>query len=501
MSEDILLELQNINKSFSGVPALSNVSLNLHQGEILALLGENGAGKSTLMKVLSGAYQADSGIMKLRGNIFQAMDPRHAQQLGIGIIYQEFSLIPDLKVYENIFLGREEKTGGGFLDRRSMRKKAEDHLHHLGVQINTDLTVRELSVAQQQFVEIAKALSHKVSILVLDEPTATLTPNETKQLFSIMRELKKQHVGMIFISHHLEEIFEIADNVMVLRDGQYIGTNPVKDITVDDLVKMMVGRDVSYAYPTKKKDESKAEVVLNVKRLQRFAHSPELKFHLNRGEILGIAGLVGAGRSEILLSMIGADHAVHREIELNGQTITIKSPVDALENGIGLLPESRKTQGLVTPFSVAANTVINTLKKRRSNTGFIKTSLVNEVTWTQIKAMSIKTTGPDQPVCNLSGGNQQKVVIGKWLSTQCQILIFDEPTRGIDVGAKAEIYELMHKLTERGMSIIMISSELTEVVGMSDRVLVVRDDAIVKELEGNDIHPETIMKYAAGGVK
>jgi len=468
----------------------------------LGLLGENGAGKSTLVKILTGVYQADSGSIYLDGQKVQLDGPKHARELGIGIIFQEFSLVPYMTVAENIFLGREVQKFAGSLDKKEMRKRSIELLDRLGVQLDADGIVAELSIADQQFVEIAKAIASNVRFLILDEPTSTLTPRETERLFNLMRALKKNGVGMVFISHHMEELSEITDRVMVLRDGQYIGCYPTAECTYDSLVKMMVGREINQSYPKKAAlSFSGSTPVLKVLRLKRTASTPEVKFEVYKGEILGISGLVGAGRSEMVRATIGADPAVVREIEIDGRKAIINTPQDALKLGIGLLPEDRKHQGLITSFSIEHNVVLSNIKRVMNRMHMISNGKSSDLVERLVKENRIKTPGISQLVNNLSGGNQQKVVIAKWLATDCRVLIFDEPTRGIDVGAKREIHELMRSLTDKGLSIIMISSELPEVVGMSDRVLVIRNNDIVKELDGCEIDPETIIAYASGGRK
>ncbi len=501
MNDNCLLELKQVSKTFSGVKALQGVDLKIRAGKIHALAGENGAGKSTLMKIIMGVYQPDAhtGEMRFEGEVIQHASPQHAQDLGIGIIYQEFSLIPHMTVYENIFLGRELRKKTGLLDKKAMRTKAIKLLNGLNMDINPDLKVFELSIAQQQFVEIAKAISLKVKILILDEPTAPLTPVEVESLFVLMRNLRSKGVGMVFISHHLEEIFEIADEMTCLRDGQTVGYKEIKDLDMTELIRMMVGRDVSQTFPINDVPvDYNSEPLLSVKSIQRANYMPKVSFDLYPGEILGIAGLVGAGRSELVRAITGADSTKEKVLEINGESVTIKSPKDALDLGIGLLPEDRKNQGLILDFSVEYNVVINTLQSSLNNLRTIKRSSLSQRTKVQIDALKIKTPSERTVVKQLSGGNQQKVVIGKWLSTKCKILIFDEPTRGIDVGAKAEIYDLMRGLTKKGMGIIMISSELPEVVGISDRVMVMRKDDIVATLKDDEITPDRIMEYAAG---
>jgi len=494
-----ILELRGITKRFAGVSALSQVDLDLHEGEVLALLGENGAGKSTLMKVLSGVHQPDAGTIRFRGEELKFSSPRDAQKLGISIIYQEFSLIPHLPVFENIFYGQEMLTRWGSMDRGSMKKEAKLLLLKLGVVLDVTRTVAQLSIAEQQFVEIAKALTRDTRILILDEPTATLTSQEAEQLFRVMRQLRDSDVAMIFISHHLEEIFTIGDRVQCLRDGRSVGSLLIGECTTAGLVKMIAGRDITHAFPPRT-GRPPGPVVLDVRQLQRQADLPTVSFTLREGEILGFAGLIGSGRTEVMRALIGADRSAQRDVLYRGKKFAPASPADACETGFGLVPEDRKQQGLILPFSVADNIVL-------TNLGVISHPILHKIQKRQgatvvdalIKSLRIKTPSPEQMVRNLSGGNQQKVVIAKWLHADCQVLIFDEPTRGIDVGAKSEIYELMRALTQKGVSIIMISSELPEVVGMSDRVVVMRQNRVEKLIENaEEITAENIMHYATG---
>lgn len=493
-----ILQLLGITKRFAGVTALREVDLELSEGEILALLGENGAGKSTLMKVLSGVHQPDEGTIRYRGEERRFAGPREAQRLGISIIYQEFSLVPYLPAYENVFYGQEKRTPWGTLDRKTMKREASEVLKRLGVEMDVARNVAQLSVAEQQFVEIAKALARDARILILDEPTATLTSQEAERLFEVMRALKESGVAMIFISHHLEEIFAIADRVQCLRDGKYVGTSPIADCTTESLVKMIAGRDIAHTFPPKHHD-SAGEVVLKVRKLQRTPKLPSLSFEVRAGEILGFAGLIGSGRTEVIRALIGADRAHIRDVEFAGKPFRPKSPADSRAAGIGLLPEDRKQQGLILPFSVGANIVLPNLQAITNWAG-ISGKRGSEIARHFIESVRIKTPSADQHVRNLSGGNQQKVVIAKWLHADCRVLIFDEPTRGIDVGAKAEIYEMMRKLTAQGVAIIMISSELPEVVGMSDRVIVMRQHRVETIIErADDITAENIIYYATGG--
>lgn len=499
---DYILKLTNISKHFGGVKALDNVHLNVIKGEIHALVGENGAGKSTLMKVLSGVHQPTSGTIEFNNEFVKFSNPQQAREAGIGIIYQEFSLIPDLKVYQNIFLGREIKKKNGILDSKKMIKISQEKLKDLGVDIDPKETIRNLSIAKQQFCEIVKAVTDDLKILILDEPTATLTPGEVSQLFLLMRRLQARDVSMIFISHHLDDIYTIAENVTVFRDGQFIGTSKVADIEQDRLINMMVGRTVEQEFPLKPNiSEVEKQPICLEAEVQRLSKIEKQHIILRKGEILGVAGLVGAGRTELFRSLIGADKAYFKKIIKNGKEIKLRNPNEALNYGIGLVPEDRKTQGLILPFSIKDNIVINSLGKEAKAKVFENKSNNIKTSTTMVKKINIKTPSINQFVCNLSGGNQQKVAIAKWLTTDCDVIIFDEPTRGVDVGAKAEIYELIRNLAKQGLAIIMISSEMPEVVGLSDRVITIKDDRIVAELKGDEINPEVIMSYATGGVK
>ena len=472
-----MLELKGIKKRFGPVQVLHGVDLEVRPGEIHALLGENGAGKSTLMKILCGILQPTEGQIFLDGQPRQFASYEAAITAGIGIVFQEFSLIPYLTAVENMFLAREIRGPLGFLDRKAMRARARDILTDLDVEIPLDIPVNRLSVAEQQFVEIAKALSLEASILVLDEPTATLTPSEVEHLFKVMRELRKQDVAIVFISHHLEEIFEICDQITVLRDGVCIGDCAVCDTDTDHLVEMMVGRRIENSFPPKPEIAPDAEVVLECSALQLRGKGPVSHFALRRGEILGFAGLVGSGRTEAALALLGAHPSVQCDLSLEGQQTRLRDPSDGLARGIGLLPESRKDEGLMTSFSILQNVSVNNYRKYRKAHWFIDLKAERAATADVMQAVRVKAQSPMDRVDTLSGGNQQKVVIARWLNHQMKVLIFDEPTRGIDVGAKAEIYQLMRDFTAQGYSIIMISSELPEVIGMSDRVCVFRQGA------------------------
>lgn len=498
-----IFEISNITKKFPGVIALNQVSFDINIGEVHALVGENGAGKSTLMKILAGIYQPTKGKIFYKGKLMIVSDPKEAQKLGISIIHQEFSLIPYLNAYENIFLGKELRKKNGLLNRKLMKKKSKEMLENINVKIDLDIPVSRLTVAQQQLVEIVKALTENPEVLIMDEPTASLTENETNKFFELIKKLQENNVTMIFISHHMNEIFEICDRYTCLRDGEHINTGCVKDITRKELVKMMVGREIGdNNYPERPHYEQikNNDVILRAKSLKRGKIVDDISFDLRRGEILGIAGLVGAGRTETIRLLIGADKADSKIINLNGNTIEIKSPNDALKYGIGLVPENRKTQGLILGMTVKDNITFSNLKKSCSNIGLINKKKENKVADDFVKMLSIKTPTINQKVKNLSGGNQQKVVLAKWMNTKCNILIFDEPTRGIDVGAKYEIHKLMRELANEGMCIIMISSELPEIIGVSDRIITVYNGKITGEMIGEDTSQEEVMHYATGGI-
>jgi ribose transport system ATP-binding protein len=499
MGQD-LLQLRGVTKRFAGVPALSGVDLDLRAGEILALLGENGAGKSTLMKVLAGVYCPDAGSIVLEGHAVEFASPRDARKLGISIIYQEFSLVPYLSTWENVFLGREKRTRWGTLNRSAMRAEARGLLRRLGVEFDVDAPIIRLSVAQRQFVEIAKALALSARILILDEPTATLTAGDVAHLFRVMRELRRSGVAMIFISHHLDEIFQVADRVQCLRDGCSVGVKPISDCTPRELVRMIAGRDVSQTFPPRS-GAPPGPVILEVRRLRRRKHLPDVGFVLREGEILGVAGLVGSGRTETMRALIGAEKAHTRDITYRGQPFAPASPADSRALGLGLLPEDRKQQGVILPFTLSENLVLANLAALcRPVTGWLRRGRIDEVVRGFMDRLRIRASTSRQTLRTLSGGNQQKVVIAKWLHADCRVLIFDEPTRGIDVGARSEIYNLMRGLTDRGVAIVMISSDLPEVVGMSDRVIVMRQQRIEKTLERTeDISAESVLFYATGG--
>ena len=495
MSE-FVLEMKEIVKRFPGVLAVNKGHLDLRPGEVHCLVGENGAGKSTLMKILAGAQPMDSGEILLSGEPTHIHSPHHAQQLGVSMIYQEFNLSPYLSVAENIFLGREPRLGWTpFINWSRMYRDARTILGRIRVDLDVRKPVNECSIAQQQMIEIAKALSFNSKIIVMDEPSATLTEHELDALFELIRGLKQEGIGMIYISHRLEEIFEIGDRVTVMRDGEYIGTNDVANITRDEIIHMMVGRELTEEFP--KELFKLGEERFRVEGLTREGAFKDVSFSLNAGEIVGLTGLVGAGRTEVARAIFGADRLDAGQIYLAGKPIRVRSPQDAIRQGIGLLTEDRKNQGLVLGMTVRENTTLANLASLVKFM-FVNRSREREVTQGYIDELRIKTPSIEQVVQNLSGGNQQKVVLAKWLFTESRILIFDEPTRGIDVGAKVEIYRLMNDLVREGVCVLMISSELPEVLGMCDRILVMHEGRLAGELMHDNATQERIMQLATG---
>ena len=495
MTDELLLEMWKITKDFPGVRALEDVDFDLRSGEIHALLGENGAGKSTLMRILFGVYPRDSGQIFVRGQEVSIRDPHHALELGISMVHQELNLVPYMNAAQNISLGRESRYLGGILRWRSIYHDAQEQLARLGVTVNLRVPVRRLSIAQQQMVEIAKALSWKAQVLVMDEPTSSLTPHEIQQLFRLLRHLASQGVGIVFITHRLEEIFQIADRVTVLRDGRKVGSWAINDVDMVRLIQAMVGRNVGQMFP---KDQSRrGEEVLRIEGLERAGFLHDISFSAYRGEILGIAGLVGAGRTELARAIFGADPIDRGTVYIRGKPILIRSPQDAIHHGIGFLTEDRKMQGLVLGMSMESNLVL-TVYDRLNKLSIIQRKKRHQLARRYVETLRIRPPQLERRVRYLSGGNQQKVVLGKWLARQADILIFDEPTRGIDVGAKAEVHQLMNELAKSGACVIMISSELPEILNMSDRILVMREGRIVAELDRQEASQEIVMEYATG---
>lgn len=494
-----ILKMNNITKSFYGVKALKGVSLELEEGEVHALLGENGAGKSTLMKCLAGIYSVDSGTMEFAGEEIHLSSPMDSMKYGISVIHQELALAEQLTVADNMYMGQELSNKLGFIDHRKMNKSCEEVLKSLDVDFNIYTRVFSLSTAQKQMLEIAKAINRNVRILVMDEPTAAVSNKEVEKIFQLVRDLKRKGVTIVYISHRMDEIFEIADRITVLRDGANAGTVDAKNIGQEELVKMMVGYSLDKYYAKSKK--TIGETILTVEHLTRKdGKVRNAGISLKKGEIIGLAGLVGSGRTELIETLFGLAPFSEGRVSLYGQEVRFQTPEQALKHGICLVPEDRKTEGLILLNHVRFNLSIGVLEK------FIgwKWLGVNknkemEIADTYIKKLSIKAASQIQQVINLSGGNQQKIVLGKWLAASKDILILDEPTRGIDVGAKAEIYALMEELTEQGKSIIMVSSELPEVINMSDRIYVMRDGEIKKTFEdSSQFDQEEILSYMIG---
>lgn len=499
----VLLQMAGISKSFPGVQALQNVDFSVNAGECVALVGENGAGKSTLMKILSGVYAQDEGSIAINGQPVVPRNPHHAQQLGVSIIYQEFNLFPNMSIEENIFIGREPNRTG-FVDRSQMREAAIGFLNQVGVDLDPRAMVRDLSVAQQQMVEIAKALSYNARIVIMDEPTSALTDIEVRALFKIIRSLKEQGLGIVFVSHRLEEVFEICDRITVLRDGRNAGELLTAASTPDQVVRMMVGREMTDLYQ-KGASTATDRVVLEVRNLSRRGTQQDdakvvldgVSLDVRAGEIVGLAGLVGSGRTEVARAIFGADPFDSGEIYLDGERIYVKSPADAIRRGIALAPEDRKLQALVLALAIRENIALPNLG-RLSKLGFVRRREERNLANQYIEALSVRTPSMEQKVINLSGGNQQKVVLAKWLALNPNVLIVDEPTRGIDIGAKAEVHSLLSRLAEQGVAVLMISSELPEILGMSDRIYVMREGKMTGVIDRADATEERVMELATG---
>lgn len=493
MSE-IILKMKDIEKEFSGVKALKKACLELRAGEIHALMGENGAGKSTLIKVLCGIHRPDKGEIEYFGKKIEFRDIAQSQAAGISVIHQELNMMNHLSVARNIYIGREP-THFGMIDDARMIKDSQILFKKIGVRIDPRITLGSLTVGKQQMVEIAKAISRECKLLVLDEPTAALTQPEVEELFKIMNELKEKGIGMIYISHRMDEIKRISDRVSVMRDGEYIGTLNTEETTKDDIVKMMVGRVIYGDQKQKSNVPENAETVLEVKDLCAGKEVQNVSFKLKKGEILGFAGLMGAGRTEVARAVYGADPKDMGEIFIKGKKVSINSPADAVKNGICYLSEDRKRYGLMLSKSVTENTAIASIEKF-CELGWIRDEKIENAAREKNKLLRTKTPHMRQAVKNLSGGNQQKVIVARWLIKNSDIFIFDEPTRGIDIGAKSEMYELMEQLAGEGRSIIMISSELAEILRLSDRVIVMCEGRVTADLDISETDQETIMKYA-----
>ncbi len=491
---EVLLKMTGIDKSFPGVHALDHVDFEVKKGEVHALMGENGAGKSTLMKVLTGIYSKDSGSIEYEGKEVEFTNPRDAQDAGVVIVHQELNMMNHLTVAQNIFIGRE-KMSGRFINDSAMNKRASELFELLGIDINPKEKMGNLTVGKQQMCEIAKAISHDAKLIVFDEPSAALTETEIEELFKIIRDLRDKQIGIVYISHRMDEIKVITDRVTVMRDGGYVGTLITAESTKDDIINMMVGR-VIYEDPKQESSvPADAPVVLKVENLSAGRMVKDVSFELRKGEILGFSGLMGAGRTETARAIFGADKKDGGDIYINGKKVDIRNPQDAVNSGIGYLSEDRKRYGIVVAKTVAENSTMASLDSY-SKGQFINKKKEAEVAKEYVESLKTKTPSVEQLVVNLSGGNQQKVVIAKWLIRNCDILIFDEPTRGIDVGAKSEIYHLMNELAKQGKSIIMISSEMTEVLRMSDRIIVMCEGRKTGEIDISEATQENIMQAA-----
>lgn len=494
--DELLIKMTDITKSFPGVLALNKAKFELKKGEVHALVGENGAGKSTLMKILTGVYKKDKGSIFFKGEEIDIANTKAAQELGISIIFQEFNLMPHLTVAQNVFIGREPRSHINFLlNEKEINRKTQELLDLMHLNIDPKTKVSDLTVAKQQMVEIVKALSFKSDVLIMDEPTAALTDTEIDELFRIIRHLRDKGVGIIHISHRIEELKMISDRITVMRDGCYVDTVKTEDISIDQIINMMVGRTI---YETRhgNVDNVSNEIVLEIKNLNRSKVLKNINFNLRKGEILGFAGLMGAGRTEVARAIFGADSFDSGEIFIKGEKVNINDPCDAVKKGIGYLSEDRKRFGLATGMEVETNIVMATFKYFTGFLGWVMNSRIRKTARKITEELQIKTPSLQQKVKYLSGGNQQKVVVGKWLTRNCDILIFDEPTRGIDVGAKSEIYKLLNSLAESGKSIIMISSELPEIIRMSHRIVIMCEGRITGEINCKDATQELIMQYA-----
>ncbi len=491
----LLLQAEGVSKTFPGVKALTDMRLDLRKGEVLALVGENGAGKSTLMKLLTGIYPMESGQFWLNGEPLNVKGPKEAQAKGLAIIHQEFNLMPHLTVAENIFIGREPLKAGFFTQTKALMKQTQDLLDRLGLHLRANQIVGGLTVAKQQMVEIAKALSYDAKVVIMDEPTAALNDAEVETLHELIRRFVTPETGVVYISHRMNELKRISQRIQVIRDGQYIDTLDTATTTMDQVISRMVGRAINTeAKPENVRDDR--EVLLKVEGLSTKALLKDVSFELHAGEILGFAGLMGAGRTEVARAIVGADPITSGTITLRGKQLRVHNPAEAAHHGIGYLSEDRKRYGLMLDHSVAANTAISSLADRFSRAGFVDDTKIKDATEVQRSALRVKTPSISQFTKNLSGGNQQKVIIGRWLVKDCDVLIFDEPTRGIDVGAKEEIYQLLNALAKQGKSIIMISSELPEVLRLSHRVLVMSEGRVTGVLPAAEATQQSIMALA-----
>jgi len=492
---EYLLSAEGIRKEFPGVVALDDVQFKLKRGTVHALMGENGAGKSTLMKILAGIYTPDQGEVRLKGVDIRLKSPLDALENGIAMIHQELNLMPFMTVAENIWIRREPQNRFGFVDHRAMREKTEELFRRLNISIDPEIQVRELSVANRQMVEIAKAVSYNSDVLIMDEPTSALTEREVAHLFDIIRDLRSQGIGIVYITHKMNELFEIADEFSVFRDGKYIGTHASTDVTRDDIIRMMVGREITQMFP--KEEVPIGDVVLSVKGLTLGKVFHDVSFDLRAGEILGVAGLVGSGRSNVAETLFGVTPATAGSIELFGEPVEITSPAVAIRNRMAFLTEDRKDTGCLLILNVLENMQVAVLHDKFVKGGFVQEGAIERTCEDMARKLRVKTPNLDERVENLSGGNQQKVLIGRWLLTEPRILILDEPTRGIDVGAKAEIHRLVTEMARNGVAVIMISSEMPEVLGMSDRIMVMHEGRVTGFLDRAEATQIKVMELAA----
>ena len=493
-----MIQMSGISKSFSGNQVLNDVSFELANGEIHALMGENGAGKSTLMKILSGIHHKDSGHIRVDGEEHTFKTIKDSERCGIHVIHQELNILPDLSVAENLFLGKELTYGFGIMKRAEMRRQAHDLLCKLGLDIDPKTRAGDLSVGKQQLVEIAKAIASDAKYIVMDEPTAALTDREIQTLFETVRELKNKGISFVYISHRMEEIFAICDRITILRDGQYAGVRDIPKTSFDEIVAMMVGRELGERFP--ERQHCIGDTKLSVNNLCANHVFENVSFELRKGEVLVLAGLMGAGRTEVAQTLFGARKANSGSITIDGQAVKIHNPIQAMQHKIGFVTEDRKTEGLLLDFSIQDNIMLTNFDKT-CRMGITQPTSENQFVQKFIDQLAIRTTDAHLPVKSLSGGNQQKVVLAKWLGTEPDILILDEPTRGVDIGAKKEIYTIINQLAEAGVAILMISSELPEVIGMADRVLVMHEGRITGEVNKSNMTQENIMHYATGGDK
>ena len=491
------IEMKGIDKSFSTNQVLKNAGFLLRDGEVHALMGENGAGKSTLMKILTGVYTRDAGKVIVDGKEVEYHNPQEAEKAGIVFIYQELNVMFDLTVEENLFMGKEITKGFGICDKKAMRKKAKEVLDMMGVDINPSAVMSELSVGQQQMIEICKALMVDAKVIIMDEPTAALTQSETDALFKVIHSLRKKGVSMVYISHRMEEIFELCDRITVLRDGSYIGTEEIKDIDMNDIVKMMIGREIGERFPAR--DVKLGAEVLKVEKLTSPGVFHDVSFSVRAGEVLGVSGLMGAGRTEIMQAIFGNLPLESGKIYIEGKETVIKNPEAAMKAGIGFITEDRKTEGLMLEKSIEENISLANLGKVSGKNHVISNSSEDALVKKGIEEFHIRCFGPSHECGNLSGGNQQKVVLAKWIYTDPKILILDEPTRGVDIGAKKEIYSVINEMAAKGVAIIMVSSELPEVLGMSDRIMVVREGEVRGIISKEEANQENVMTLATGG--